>query len=124
MPEQAVPENAPEPEHAAAREDSAAPEDALAFEPAVPSKSARKRAAEAAQRLGETLITLKDADLVALDLPERLSDAIRAARGIKSRGAGARQRQYIGRLMREVDADAIRTALARVRARDGRGTRS
>ncbi len=78
---------------------------------APPSKSARKRAAEAAQALGEELIGLRDTELDALGLPERLAEAIRDARGIKSRGAGARQRQYVGRLMRDVDLEAIRGAL-------------
>jgi len=77
-----------------------------------PSKSALKRAALAAQQLGEELILLKDADLDALELPERLSDAVRQARRIRSRAAGARQRQYIGKLMREMDLEPIRAALA------------
>ena len=87
-----------------------------------PSKSERKRAAHAAQDLGETLIGLRDADLVALDLPERLVDAIREARRIPSRGGGARQRQYIGKLMREVDPEPIRAALAARSAQDARET--
>jgi ribosome-associated protein len=77
-----------------------------------PSKSERKRAAHAAQDLGEELIALKDADLEALNLPERLLDAIRDARRIPSRGGGARQRQYIGKLMRDIDLEPIRAALA------------
>ena len=77
-----------------------------------PSKSERKRTAHAAQDLGETLIGLRDSDLVALDLPERLVDAIREARRIPSRGGGARQRQYIGKLMRDIDPEPIRAALA------------
>jgi len=77
-----------------------------------PSKSERKRAAHAAQDLGETLIGLRDSDLAALDLPERLLEAIRDARRIPSRGGGARQRQYIGKLMREIDLAPIRAALA------------
>ena len=77
-----------------------------------PSKSARKRAAHAAQDLGEALIRLRDAELEALKLPEALVDAIRAARRITSRAAGARQRQYIGRLMREADLESIQAALA------------
>jgi 5-(carboxyamino)imidazole ribonucleotide mutase len=87
-----------------------------------PSKSALKRAALAAQRLGEELILLKDADLDALALPERLSDAIRQARRIRSRAAGARQRQYIGKLMREIDLEPIQAALAA--AADGRPIRA
>ena len=65
-----------------------------------PSKSARKRAAHAVQDLGETLIGLRPAQLQALNLPEALAEAVRAARNITSRAAGARQRQYIGKLMR------------------------
>jgi len=77
-----------------------------------PSKSERKRAAHAAQDLGETLIGLRESELAALELPERLVDAIREARRIPSRGGGARQRQFIGKLMREIDLEPIRAALA------------
>lgn len=77
----------------------------------LPSKSARKRAARAAQDLGEELIGLGDGELDALALPERLSEAIREARRITSRAAGARQRQYIGRLMRDIELEPIRAAL-------------
>jgi ribosome-associated protein len=76
-----------------------------------PSKSARKRAAHAAQDLGVALTQLRDAELVALGLPETLTEAVRAARRITSRAAAARQRQYIGKLMREVDTEAVRAAL-------------
>jgi ribosome-associated protein len=79
--------------------------------PAGPSKSLRKREAHAAQALGEELIALKDAELVALQLPERLYDAIVAARTIGSRGGGARQRQYIGKLIRQIDLTRVREAL-------------
>jgi ribosome-associated protein len=77
-----------------------------------PSKSAAKREAHAAQRLGESLIALRDAELAALALPEQLIEAIRAARRIRSRAAAARQRQYIGKLMRTLDPEPIRAALA------------
>jgi ribosome-associated protein len=77
-----------------------------------PSKSARKRAAHEAQHLGESLIALRESDLVALQLPEELTEAIRLARRITSRGGGARQRQYIGKLMRAIDLEPIRAALA------------
>jgi ribosome-associated protein len=73
-----------------------------------PSKSARKRAAHAAQDLGEELIRMRDSDLDALNLPETLLDAIRDARHITARGGGARQRQYIGKLMRDIDPQPIR----------------
>ena len=86
--------------------------------PEKPSKSERKRAAHAAQDLGEALIRLRDPDLDALGLPERLTEAVRGARQIKSRAAGARQRQYIGKLMREIDLEPVRAALAARSERD------
>jgi ribosome-associated protein len=87
-----------------------------------PSKSARKRAAHAAQDLGEELVRLRDAELEALALPETLADAIRAARSITSRAGAARQRQYIGKLMRTVDTAPIRAALAARHALDAQET--
>jgi ribosome-associated protein len=86
--------------------------------PERPSKSQRKRDAHAAQDLGEALILMRDPELDALGLPERLTDAVREARHIKSRAAGARQRQYIGKLMREIDLEPIRAALAARSERD------
>jgi ribosome-associated protein len=80
-----------------------------------PSKSARKRAAHAAQALGERLIALKDADLVRLQLPEDLLEAVRAARRIRARGGLARQKQYIGKLMRDLDPVPIAAALDALR---------
>jgi len=77
-----------------------------------PSKSARKRAAHAAQDLGEALIGLPDGELDALALPEELAAAVRAARRITSRAGAARQRQYIGKLMRALDPAPVRAALA------------
>jgi ribosome-associated protein len=76
-----------------------------------PSKSVLKRDAQRAQALGEQLIGLNDAELVALELPEPLYEAIVAARSIGSRGGGARQRQYIGKLMRDIDLTRVREAL-------------
>jgi ribosome-associated protein len=82
-----------------------------------PSKGARKRAAHAAQDLGERLISLRDEELDALSLPDGLRDAIDLARRITSRGGLARQRQYIGKLMRDIDTDKIEAVLA-TKARD------
>jgi ribosome-associated protein len=87
----------------------------LEDDPERPSKSARKRAAHALQKLGERLIALKEVELAALNLPETLADAVREARRINSRAGGSRQRQYIGRLMREIDPEPIRAALDALR---------
>ena len=77
-----------------------------------PSKSERKRNAHEAQELGEELVKLKDLDLKAFELPESLYDAIVEARRLTSRAALVRQRQLIGKLMRGMDLDPIRAALA------------
>jgi ribosome-associated protein len=86
-----------------------------------PSKSSRKRAAHAAQDLGAELISMRESELAALNLPEILFDAVLEARRITARGGLARQRQYIGKLMRDVDPEPIRAFLASrnsVNARD------
>jgi ribosome-associated protein len=90
--------------------------------PEPPSKSARKRAAHAAQDLGEELMRLRDAQLDALQLPEVLVDAIREARRINSRAGLARQRQFIGKLMRDIDPQPIRAELAARNALDAQET--
>ncbi len=77
-----------------------------------PSKSARKRAAHAAQKLGEQLVKMRAQDLTGLPLPGDLLDAIAEARRLTSRGALARQHQYIGKLMRDIDLAALEAALA------------
>jgi ribosome-associated protein len=87
-----------------------------------PSKSSRKRAAQEAQELGEALVQLRAAQLDALELPEELREALRQARSITSRAAGARQRQYIGKLMRTIDLEPIRAALSARSALDARAT--
>jgi ribosome-associated protein len=77
-----------------------------------PSKSMRKRDAAAAQDLGTRLIALKEAELTSLNLPETLHDAILLAKRITRHGGLARQRQYIGKLMREIDPAPIEAALS------------
>ena len=77
-----------------------------------PSRTQRKRADQALQDLGQALVAVSEEKLAELDLPERLRDAIMAARGISRFGALRRQMQYIGRLMREEgDAETIRGRL-------------
>lgn len=79
-----------------------------------PSKSQRKREMHELQALGERLVALPEARLRAMPLPPELLDAVLEARAISARGGRKRQLQYIGRLMREVDAEPIRAALAAV----------
>ena len=77
-----------------------------------PSKSQRKREMLALQALGESLLPLEDERLERLPVTAELIDAVRTARAIRAHEARRRQLQYIGRLMREIDAPALRDALA------------
>ncbi|MFQ5608979.1 MAG: ribosome biogenesis factor YjgA [Woeseiaceae bacterium] len=88
-----------------------------------PSKTERKRRQQALQQLGEQLIELKDDALESLALEERLRDAIDDARKMKSREALRRHKQYIGKLMRDVDPEPIRALLSKLRADDRRQKR-
>lgn len=72
-----------------------------------PSRSARKRHAWALQKLGVRLTLLKPAQLQSLGLPEELLAAVLEAQRLRSRAALARQQQYIGRLMRQIDPEPI-----------------
>jgi len=85
-----------------------------------PSKSARKREQLELQTLGEQLIALDDDELISLVLDERLCDAVKNARSMKAHGALRRQKQLIGKLMRDLDPEQIRVALVELRADDAR----
>jgi len=78
---------------------------------AKPSKTARKREQLALQSLGEQLIGLTTEQLERIALEERLFDAIVAARSISAHGALRRQKQLIGKLMRDVDPEPIKAAI-------------
>jgi ribosome-associated protein len=77
-----------------------------------PSKSARKREASSLQELGVQLSALPEQEIKALDLPETLFVALRDLRRLPSHGAQVRQRQYIGKLMRNIDPEPILEKLA------------
>jgi ribosome-associated protein len=79
---------------------------------APPSKTRRKHAMQALQDVGVALVALDARRLASLDLPERLVDAITLARSITRHEARRRQMQYIGRLMRDIDPEPLRAALA------------
>ncbi len=76
------------------------------------SKSQRKRDMLALQVIGESLLPLADDRLQRLPISPELIDAVRLAREIRAHEGRRRQMQLIGRLMREIDADALRAALA------------
>jgi ribosome-associated protein len=80
------------------------------------SRSERKRRAEALQKLGVRLTTLRAGQLQKLQLPLELLEALMQAKQLRSRAALARQRQFIGRLMRELDPGVLERAVAQVAA--------
>lgn len=86
-------------------------------ESAPPSKSALKRQMTELQKLGETLVSLPKDKLDRLPLPDTLRAAIDEARRIHAHGGLRRQMQYIGRLMREFDAQPVADQLQRWQAR-------
>ncbi len=71
------------------------------------SKSARKREAASLQELGVKLSALPDQEIKALELPDNLFVALRDLRRLPSHGAQVRQRQYIGKLMRDIDPQPV-----------------
>ena len=63
--------------------------------------------------IGVALVELPAAELEAMDLPEKLYDAVMACRKITSHGAKLRQEMYIAKVMRGVDVEPIRETLER-----------
>lgn len=75
------------------------------------SKSQRKRDVTALQVLGEELLKLNAGQLEQIPLQEDVRSAIEEALNMNARGALRRQKQYIGKLMRNVDPVPIQAAL-------------
>ncbi len=76
-----------------------------------PSKSQLKREMTALQDLGAELVALSKERLAKIDMSERLRDALLEAQRITKHEAKRRQMQYIGKIMRTVDATPLRAAL-------------
>jgi ribosome-associated protein len=77
-----------------------------------PSRSALKRASQEVQDLGLELARLPADRLAAIDMPERLREAIETYRRTRTHEGRRRQLQFVGRLMRDADEAALREALA------------
>jgi ribosome-associated protein len=78
-----------------------------------PSKSELKRQSRDLQDLGWELVELPPTELDGLVLPDDLREAVLEGRRITSHGARVRQRLFIGKLLRQIDVEPIRHALAR-----------
>jgi len=83
--------------------------------PERPSKTRIKAEMLELQALGEELTRLSAEQLKRMTLPEKLVDAIREYQRIGHHSARRRQMQYIGRLMRDEDAESISAELLDVR---------
>lgn len=87
----------------------------LDAESRAPSKSQRKRESTALQDVGAELVKLPAERVRNLNLPESLRAAVLEAQRIRSRGALRRQMQFIGKLMRSIEAEPITEQLAALR---------
>lgn len=80
------------------------------------SKTQRKRLMSELQDVGAALVKLSREQVMRLDLPERLREAVLECQGISKHEARRRQVQYIGRIMRDLDAAPIVQQLASLQA--------
>jgi ribosome-associated protein len=80
----------------------------------LPSKTQKKREMTELQALGAALVELPESQLAEMQLDDSLLRAVLEAKRIRSHEARRRQMQYIGRLMREVDAAPIRERVAAI----------
>ena len=78
------------------------------------SRTKKKHQVEELQKLGAALIELPPSQLDALALPAVLVAAVREAHRITSHEARRRQVQLIGKVMRKIDPEPVRAALAEV----------
>lgn len=87
------------------------------------SKSQRKREADRITQLGKTISELGEPDIRKLGLDDDVLDAVMALRKINSRGAGKRQRLYLGKLLRSRDLNPIEAALQTLQQSANNATR-
>jgi ribosome-associated protein len=80
----------------------------------IPSKTKKKQEMHELQALGAALVELSEAHFGRMALPVELAQAVLEARRVRSHEAKRRQVQFIGRLMRGLDAGPIRAQLAAV----------
>lgn len=80
------------------------------------SRTELKRESEELQKLGADLLTLRADLLDALDLPEKLLEALADAKRITNFEGKRRQLQFIGKLMRKLESDTLEAARAALQA--------
>ena len=88
------------------------------------SKSQRKRDMHALQEMGRQLVELPKDQFEKIILEENLHDAIVEARHIHQHGAKKRQMQYIGKIMRNIDATPIKNQLDTIQGHSTQATQT
>lgn len=88
-----------------------------------PSKTAIKREAERLKDIGAQLQALPNDQLAPLNLPERLLAALDEGRRITSREGARRHRQFVGKLLRDMDTAMIEQFLEQRAAAHDSNTR-
>jgi ribosome-associated protein len=86
------------------------------------SKTRRKKQMHELQAMGTRLVALSAEELARIEMPETLREAIEDARRFTRHEARRRQLQYIGRIMRDIDAGPIAEQLAAMKAPSRRQT--
>ena len=86
------------------------------------SKTRRKKQMHELQGVGARLVALSAEELARIQMPERLREAVEDARRYTRHEARRRQLQYIGRIMRDIDAGPIAEQLAALKAPSRRQT--
>ncbi|AUM14046.1 ribosome biogenesis factor YjgA [Ketobacter alkanivorans] len=79
-----------------------------------PSKSSIKREAERLKKIGERLLEMGDNQLQSFALSDKLAMAIAEGKRIKNFEGLRRHKQYIGKVLRETDTDAIEARLSEI----------
>ncbi|HZZ93182.1 MAG TPA: ribosome biogenesis factor YjgA [Usitatibacter sp.] len=86
------------------------------------SKTRRKKHMIELQKVGADLVRLSPEQLARIDMPEELREAVLACQRFTKHEAVRRQMQYIGRIMRDLDAGPIMEQLAALHAPSHRQT--
>jgi ribosome-associated protein len=86
------------------------------------SKTRRKKQMAGLQDAGAELVGLSAEELARIDMPAQLREAVQEARRITRHEARRRQIQYIGRIMRDIEAGPVIEQLAAIKAPSKRQT--
>src|SRR4051812_32548167 len=86
------------------------------------SKTRRKKQMKALQDVGAGLVALSKEELSRVEMPETLREAVLDCQAITKHEGRRRQMQYIGRIMRNIDADPIAAQLESLHAPSKRQT--